>query len=289
MRALSTRILQEPILYFILIGALLYSLFADLSEGTTGQEDRAILVNRSTLLEFVQYRMKMFEPTAAAAYLDGLDEKGRKELSASYIEEEALFRQALQLGLDNNDYVIKRRIVQKMEFILDATAGPALKIEPGELDGFFLLHQSDYSVPAQVSFSHVFVMDQDKLETLSSELVGKTDRSASEHRGDRFPWGNNFSEVTAVMLTPRFGEEMVERIFSARTALEQWQGPLRSSQGWHYLYITARSESHLPDLAEIRPVVEFDYRDYLKEKLHSEAVDQLITSFTVRHESLTDE
>ena len=110
-------ILRDPLLHFLAAGLLIFGLFDVLSPDEADQRDDLILVDRAALLTFVQYRMRAFEPELAAARLDGLSDLERERLIADYVREEALHREALALGMDSGDYIIKRRLIQKVEFL----------------------------------------------------------------------------------------------------------------------------------------------------------------------------
>ncbi len=79
-------------------------------------DSKVIDVDREALLTFVQYRSRAFQPQAAATRLDGMSEEEVERLVRDYVREEALHREALALGMDKNDYVIKRRMIQSIEF-----------------------------------------------------------------------------------------------------------------------------------------------------------------------------
>ena len=95
------KILREPLVHFLVIGIAHHRL------------DQVIDVDRSSLLTFVQFRTRAIQPEIAAARLDAMSEAELERLIADYVREEALHREALALGVDKNDYVIKRRMVPR--------------------------------------------------------------------------------------------------------------------------------------------------------------------------------
>src|SRR5262245_15259443 len=113
-------IVREPLLHFLLLGGILFTLFgfthhsaADLSSNKT------ITVDKEGLLNFLQYRSKAFETEYFTQQLDAMSPEERKNLVDQYVEEEMLYREARALGLEQGDYVIRQRLVQKMRYLID--------------------------------------------------------------------------------------------------------------------------------------------------------------------------
>src|SRR5210317_1837730 len=149
------RFLTEPLLHFLLLGAGLFVIF-EFVAGEEAYDENVIVVDRSTLLTFVQFRARAFEPGAAAAYLDKLQGEELERLIDDYVREEALHRQAIALGVDENDYVIKRRMIQSVEFITNGFVTAALDLEDDDVRAYFEANIDDYYINPFVTFTHVF-------------------------------------------------------------------------------------------------------------------------------------
>ncbi|MEZ5916953.1 MAG: hypothetical protein R3C40_05220 [Parvularculaceae bacterium] len=108
-------LLKDPLTHFLAVGVLLFVVASIVNPPE--QPDDVIVVDRASILEFVQYRSKAFEPNAAAALFDAMDAGERKNIIDDFVREEALYREAKALGLGVNDYVIRQRMVQKVEFL----------------------------------------------------------------------------------------------------------------------------------------------------------------------------
>ena len=129
MQSLIQRLRGEPLFLFLIVAIGLF-VVQKLVNPAAGRDDnpRVIAIDRPTLLRFVQFRSRVFDEQAAGTRFDAMPAAEKKQLLASLIREEALYREALSWGLDKEDYVIRRRLVQSLEFSLggDATVPGAL-------------------------------------------------------------------------------------------------------------------------------------------------------------------
>ena len=117
------------------MGFGLFLLFEVVASDDAAYDSRVIKVDRDALLTFVQYRSRAFEPRAAAARLDNMPEDELDRLIADYVREEALHREAKALGMDQNDYIIKRRMIQSIEFITDGFVTAAVDVSDEDVVG----------------------------------------------------------------------------------------------------------------------------------------------------------
>jgi hypothetical protein len=120
------KFLREPLVHFLAIGIGLFVLFDLVAPEESNLDSKTIVVDRDALLTFVQFRSKAFNPEVAAARLDALGDAELSMLIDDYVREEALHREALALGMDQNDYVIKQRLIQSLD-------RGVLRSEPGRL------------------------------------------------------------------------------------------------------------------------------------------------------------
>ena len=106
-----TTLIKEPLVHFLAVGLGLFVLFEFVGGDDAAYDSKVINVDRDALLTFVQYRLRAFEPRIAAERLDGMSDEELDRLIGDYVREEALHREALALGMDKNDYIIKRRMI----------------------------------------------------------------------------------------------------------------------------------------------------------------------------------
>ena len=134
------RIRDEPLWWFLVAGALLFALDAWFEQMP---DERVIAVGEPELLEFIRQRGKLFAPGEAEARLARLTPAGLETLIDDYAHEEILYREALTLGLDD-DYVTKRRLVQKMEQMAEGFAADDGELSEAAIDDYYRTHRDDY-------------------------------------------------------------------------------------------------------------------------------------------------
>jgi hypothetical protein len=171
---------------------------------------------------------------------------------SDFVREEVLYREALALGLDRDDLVVRRRLVQKMEML-------ALRDAPGisesDLMDHYLAHRADYTLPESVSFRHVFfsaaVRGADARAAAGAALGEVRDGGASRVNGlgDPPPVPPEVSDWTRPMVEARFGTDFAAPVFEAGP--RGWSGPVASAYGYHLVLVTRRAPARVPDFAEV--------------------------------------
>jgi hypothetical protein len=243
-------------------------------------ENNEILVTSSRISSRVdQFAMQMGRP-ASKEEIKGFIDK--------YIHEEVLSREAKLLGLDNDDIVIRRRLVQKMEFMSDEFL-VAAEPTPTQLEGFFEDSREAYIQPATVSFYQVYINSQDLTEqevimkaTGIKNNFEKNEQTPEQsyNYGDRTMLSNQFTKVTYEKVFHSFGDE--EFIESLKTApFQEWVGPFKSTYGHHLIYINERIEPSIPEFHEVASRVIQDYMDFKKEEANDEFFTQMRARYIV--------
>jgi hypothetical protein len=264
----ARQILRDPLTHFLAAGALLFAVFAGLhGTDTSGTEGgKTIVVDRRALLTFMQYQSAAFQPKYFAARYGAMSAKEKEALVDDYVREEALVREAHAMGLDQGDYVIRRRLVQKMLYLMDDTATETFNPTEADLQRYFLAHQDLYRSAPTVTFTHVFV-DAGIKRPAGAEAEALRLKAELEARhagfddapgyGDRFPYLRNY-----VQRTPDFLENQFDAGFAAALLKLQpsshWQGPIRSEYGYHLVLVSQRTQAAVPKLSEVQDQVKDD-------------------------------
>jgi parvulin-like peptidyl-prolyl isomerase len=284
------KLLKEPLLHFLLIGVVLFLVFEISAEGDETTTDRVIVVDRDALLMFVQFRTRAFDPKLAGERLDKMTEGELDLLIDDYVREEALYREALSLGLDKNDYVIKRRMIQSVEFITEGFISAQTEIFEAEARAYYESHRGDYYVEPSVTFTHVFFSaerrgreDADRLATqklaeLNAERVSFTD--APQH-GERFPYLLNYVERVPDFVESHFGAELREAVFALPPDEHTWAGPFRSQYGSHLILLVNKTEGSYAAFEDIQDLVRQDAERAATEKKQAEAIDMIVESYEI--------
>lgn len=284
---------REPLVHFLVAGALIYLLYGIAGSAVGTDAGHRIVVDRATLLQYLQYQAKAFEPESFAASFDAMGAEERQRLIDSYVREEVLYREAVALGLSEGDYVMRRRLVQKMEYLLEQD--PAARPTDAELQQYLDAHLELYRVVPSWTFTHVYVDpanhsgDGGKAEavqllaTLNRTHAGFND--APRHT-ERFPFLQNYVERTGEYIASHFGVDFARDLMGLQVADDRWQGPLRSELGWHLVLLTGHQQGRVPAVQEIRAQLEDDMRRERSAALQEEAVRSLIAGYKVDVEAL---
>lgn len=285
------QIVTEPLFGFLAIGVGLFGLFALVSPDEEAPGSRVIVVDREALLEFIQFRSRAFEPGFAADSLEGLTSAELEALIADYVREEALYREALALGMDANDYIIKQRMIQKVEFISDGFATAAVDLSDSDVAAFYEANKADYFIDPYVTFTHVFFDSErhgrDEARALAVAKLDELNRdhvpfSDSTRHGDRFLYHVNYVERNLDFVASHFGESMARDIFALEPSETLWQGPFESPYGFHLVLLTTNEQGRYPELDEIAGRVRDDARrDYIRRQSEA-AMQAIVDTYDVR-------
>jgi hypothetical protein len=284
-------LLKQPLLHFLLIGFGLFMLFELVSDDRRDGDERVIVVDREALLSFVQFRSKAFEPGVAAARLDAMSQDELQRMVDDYVREEALHREALSLGMDANDYIIKRRLIQKVEFITNSFVDETVQLSEADIEAHYAANADDYYVEPFVTFTHVFFDGSRhalaELENLASDKLNELNEknvhfSQSGRHGDRFPYFINYVERTPEFVASHFGPEMAQQVFALDPGDNQWHGPYPSSYGLHLVLLSKRVEGVTPVLAEVHDRAADDARREVVRERNDAAIKAIVGTYEVR-------
>ena len=281
-------ILREPISYFLILGLVLYLSYGWLNPDYT-TNSRVISVDRDSLMRFIQFRTQSFTDNAGEK-LDSLSSDALADIIRQYIQEEALYRQAMAYGMAKDDYVIKRRMVQKMEFLAEGTRPAVTSLTTSELEAYYEEHREGYKLPAAVTFTHVFFSAErhgdavDKLakETLCILSENRVRFDQAPNYGDRFPYQLNYVERTQEEVASHFGEEMALAVFRLQPQKARWQGPIRSEFGVHLVLLTRAEAARIPSLNEVSDQLASELQRSREVERKQNTIDKLIDDFEIR-------
>jgi hypothetical protein len=180
-------------------------------------------------------------------------------LIRDYVREEVLYREGMAMGLDQDDTVIRRRIRQKMDFIVEDMSAQA---DPGDevLQNYLQQHAEQFRVAPQFSFQQIYLNPERHGTAMLSDANDLL--AMLQHNGaaaDPATLGDSIMLEPAYRALPLhqvnrlFGEEFAETLAGLPAAT--WQGPVKSGYGVHLVKIDERIEGRLPPLAEVRASV----------------------------------
>ncbi len=270
---------REPLVHFLVLGAVLYglaALFGGISE--EGPDDRTVRVTAGQIawLEGTWEKRWNRPPTPAE----------RAGLIREYVRETVLYREALAMGLDRDDTIVRRRLAQKLEFLSQDLLAPAAP-EEDDLRAWFAANAERYQEPALVTFSHVFV-DPDRREdrtladagTILAELRAlPSPVEPGDALGDPFMLQGYYPARSELEIGKLFGREFAASVLALEPGA--WHGPVLSGYGVHLVYVHQREEALDADFAAARDRVAQDWADERREELNAEFYAGLLARYTV--------
>jgi peptidyl-prolyl cis-trans isomerase C len=245
--------LREPFLHFLLLGAAIYGIA---SAFPSNAERYRIRLGKREESDLARTYLRQFGNAPTEAQLH--------ELVDHRIREEIFFREGVDLGLDREDEIVRRRVAQKFEFLQqDRTI--VREPDESELRAWFVAHRELYSEPERVSFTHIY-FSPDKggpeaaskraAETLASLADGPADRAPE--RGDAFPDQYDYAVLSLAEVKRIFGEfPVAEALF--RVPAGTWAGPFRSGFGEHLVRVIGRVPGQVTVFSDIREKVRADW------------------------------
>lgn len=288
-------IFKQPLLHFLLLGALLFVVYqyqapVD-SSGETADaivDDSVIVVNRAVLLDYMQYQARTFEPSQFNQRLDAMTPAERQQIINDYVREEALYREALRMHMQEGDYIIKQRLVQKVEFLLENLVADSINPTDEQLEAFFAGRQEDYRIAPVYSFTHIFFDKEngglEMARMRAVELLANSGEIAFDdagQHGDRYPFLLNYVERTRDFVASNFSAGFVAELDKLEPSSDSWYGPIESRYGYHLVMLTMRTEAALPTLASIRERVLDDFRYEALVRSREAAEQQVVNGYQV--------
>ncbi len=250
------RLAKAPLVHFLLLGLVLLWAYARIA-GPSLERDEVVDVDAAQIDLLRQGWMMQWRRPPTERELRGLID--------AHIREEILYREALALGLDRDDTIVRRRLAQKMEFLSEDTAN-FIQPGPGELEAYYEENAQDYETPVAVSFSHVyFSVDRrgpDAVADAKAALEQLSSKSPQGARvpelGDRFMLQSDYAELDQRQIGELFGSAFGDAVVDL--PLNEWVGPIESGYGLHLVRVRARSEASMPELSAVRDRVMVDWR-----------------------------
>ena len=270
------KFIREPLVHFLLLGAAIFVVYGLVSEHGVGKPGH-ITVTQGKIENLAATFARIWQRLPTDRELNGLIQ--------DYIREEVLYREALALGLDRDDTVIRRRLRQKMEFVSEDFA--AQEEPSGEaLLAYFKSHPEAFAIEPRFTFRQVYLDPHRRganlvrdVDRLLAELQQAGDNAARDTLGDAFLLAPQFESISATEVRNVFGDTFVAGL-SALTS-GQWQGPVPSGYGVHLVYVSERTEGRIPELAEVRDVVRREWANARRLESGEKFYETLLRRYTV--------
>ncbi len=269
---------KEPLLHFLIIGAVIFVLFSIVNKEEDTVSNNKIVVTAAEIERLSDNWSKKWNRQPTETELKGLIE--------SYIKEEVYYREALALGLDQNDTILRRRLMQKMEFLSNDLA-ELNQPDESALNKYFLDNQEKYELPAQVSFTHIyFSLDKRGAKAFedAKSVLAELDVPRAPERGDSFMMEYDFNQETPFEVERLFGSGFAEQLFTLET--NTWQGPVASGYGLHLVRVSEKIDSRMPELASVIDKVRTDWMFEQRQKTNKEIYERFKERYEIVVEML---
>jgi hypothetical protein len=208
------------------------------------------------------------------------------------IRDEILSREAVAMGLDEGDMVVRRRLAQRMDFLFRDLSGTA---EPSddELRAYLRDNRGTYEIPGQVSFTHVYFNPEKRgdeeaaesarmlAERLNADEIAQQDTSGL---GDPFLLPSGYTDQSLTELRSAFGLRFAEAVWEQEP--RTWQAPVLSGYGWHAVHVLDRSEAELPEFSTLKERLNADWVAARERELAGEVYDRLRDRYQVLVEGM---
>ena len=259
---------REPLLHFLLAGAVVFIALGWRSE-PSDPSSRAIHLTREDQARLsVNFAEIMGRPPTESE-LDAV--------IARWVREEVLYREALRLGLDEGDAVVRKRLAQKMD-VIAASAADAETPGNEALQKWLNTHPERFAQDMKLTFDQLYFTSRGRAEVAKTLLGGGAEWSRV---GDPVSLPAHFQSASRTSVASELGDEIARALDGLKPG-QGWQGPVESALGWHLVRLTGREPGTLPPLAAIRQRVEDDWRAETGRKRQDAAYRELLRAYTVR-------
>ena len=277
------RLFREPFVHFVLIGLVVFA-------GHAVWQARAQRAENTIHVSLAEIERLTGIWASESGRLPSEEEIAG--LVRDYVREEALYREAQRLGLDRDDTIVRRRLAQKMRFMLDDTSEVA---EPDEatLRAAFDAAPERYATDDTLSFSHVYLSPEVHGEAIEADAAALLDRLQTDGTdwrtlGDAFMMPRQYGDLSETDLTRLFGKSFSDEVFArARTSENHvWIGPVGSAFGLHLVRIESRKAGKAADFSAVREQVLDDYMTAAREQANEAALAKVVARYKVEIEGL---
>jgi len=278
-----TRLLTEPLIQFLVIGACIYGAYALFGAPQEDFRDTTIVVDSNRINAMISQWEKRWNRLPTRSEIDGLIQ--------AYIREDVLYRQAVAMGLNEDDPITRRRMAQKLQFL---TSDLSMMQQPqeGELEKYFDEKSGSYRGEDMISFAQVFI-DPDKREdaTLSDaaeilaqlKAAGEPDAETIQ-AGDRLVLQSNFSTATELDIRRQLGSGFAEVVMALEPG--QWHGPVLSGYGVHLVYVYEFVKAPPAVFENVQARVLEDWHEQKREQFNADFLESLKSRYQIVIEEL---
>lgn len=273
------RWLREPLLHFLLLGLVLFAVYGYMQRGRGGVESsRQIAVSLDELQQMDAYFESQWHRQPTPAEFQAMVE--------DRVREEVLYREALAMGLDKDDTIVKRRMAQKMQFLAEDVA-TAHEPSTAELKAWFEKNSDKFALPGRYSFRHLYFSpdkrgknaQQDAAKALAKISGQPEDSALGASLADQFMFQDYYGDQATEAIAKEFGPQFAVAI--AKLKPGSWQGPVESGYGWHLVFVGTVISGRVPAFEEVEPDVKTAWLGEQKREAWQKAYQDMRAKYNV--------
>ena len=273
------RLLREPLLHFLLLGAALFAAYGYLDRDRSGVEpSRQIRLTLDDLGQLEVYFESQWRRPPTPEELERLVE--------NKVQEEVLYREALALGLDKDDTIVKRRMAQKMQFLAEDVAA-AHEPSTEELRTWFESTRERFALPGRVTFRQLYFSPDrrgthaydDAANALATVAGQPEDAKRASSLADPFMFQDYYGDRTSEQLAKDFGPQFAQTIVGLQPG--SWQGPIESGFGWHLVFVDTLVPGRAPAFEEVESDIRVAWRNDEKALAWEKAYKEMRAKYAV--------
>jgi len=267
-----SKMIREPLLHFLLLGGGVFLLFGMTTAGTIEKPNQIVVS---------QGQLELLSANFASTWQRSPSNEEMQDLIDKYLRDEVYYREALALGLDEDDTVIRRRLRQKLGIILEDTAA-LLDPDDQELAAYMNEHAESFRIQPEVSFRQVY-LSFEKRRDVNADASAILERLKSgqdpQLLGDPIMLADRYALVSQNEIKQRFGKGFAQQLLAV--APGEWAGPLTSGFGGHLVLITEIKPARMPELAEVKQKVKNEWLLLRTEELKLSTYRKLLENYEV--------
>jgi hypothetical protein len=272
------RLLREPLIHFLLIGAALFGIYHFAQRGSSSAPSQEIRLSLDELAQLALLFQSQWRRDPTAEEFDRMVE--------NKVQGEILYREALAMGLDKDDEIVKRRMAQKMQFLAEDVAA-AREPTGAELKSWFEKHNARFAQPPRLSFRHLYFSPdrrgvrakEDAAKALAKLAGQREDFKLAASLADPFMFQEYYRDRAPEYLGKEFGPQFALSV--AKLAPGSWQGPIESGFGWHLVFVDTVIPGRVPDFEEIESDVKTAWLGEQKAQAWDKAYKEMRANYTV--------
>ena len=273
------RLLKEPLVHFLALALVVFAVYGVINTSEAEKPDR-IVITGPRIEQIAGLFAKAWQRPPTVAEL--------KDLIDDYVKEEILVREALALGLDKDDTVIRRRLRLKMEFLSDAES-EALSPTDAELEAYLRANPGKFEIDPMIAFRQIYLNPARRRGTLDRDAATIIEVLLSSARADPSALGDSTLLPSELPVTSKssisqiFGREFADALRNATP--DQWTGPVKSAFGFHIVRVSEYKTGRIPALDEVRDAVAREWANDKRKARQDARFNELLKRYQVTIES----